>query len=543
MSQLSKILGAFVVAIFLSSLGWAQPGPGALSGQVIQPAPPTGTGGPAPFATVRVCPTSALGTPCSPLSSLFADQALTVPVSNPYTTDQYGNYSFYLTAGYYIVQIGATPTVTYSYNPVATSDGTVTFVGMTVPTSIMSVTPASINASGTFAISLINQNANLVWANCTGSSALPAFCAITGAMLPPIPTALVPWATPGTIGSTTPNTGAFTTLSANAGLTTNTLSVTSTAALSGGGSLTGTFTGTPTFSGAISFTGTPTFNPGLIATSLTSASASPSASGVIRLARTDAINWRNAANSGDEGMSTDSVDALLITHAGGITLTGAVPGVHFGGESNASAAIFPSGTTLRVRLADNSGDAPLTASTLSGSTSIGWNGITISGTCATNNVLVASSSSTVGCSSFVPASILSHFTTTSLTSSSFGNSNTTIFTQAVTMPSGGCPCRASVAWWMYLAVTGSGQDVAYVSDGLGHGFAGAETATPGSASGFGLNGAGYSPVTYANGANVTFTLVAAGSHSGSTSVSSTQLGTGISGSPGASLDISIYGSN
>jgi hypothetical protein len=261
MSKLSKIGAILGLVLFLSSLAFTQ-GPGTLSGQVIQPAPPTGTGGPAAFATVRVCPNTALGVPCSPTANLFSDQALTQPVPNPFTTDQFGNYSFYLTSGYYIVQIAATPTVTYSYQSVAVSNGTVTSVGLALPASVFAISGSPVVASGTLTGTFINQSANTVFGNCTGGSTVPSFCSITGAMLPPIPTGLVPWATPGTIGSTTPNTGVFTTLNANTSFTTPSATITTagitTLNASGGGSLAGTFTGSPTLSGNPAFSGTPT---------------------------------------------------------------------------------------------------------------------------------------------------------------------------------------------------------------------------------------------------------------------------------------------
>lgn len=150
---------------------------------------------------------------------------------------------------------------------------------------------------------------------------------------------------------------------------------------------------------------------------------------------------------------------------------------------------------------------------------------------------------TLGSSCTVPVvAILAQSTTTSLDNTSIPNSNTTVIHKAVTMPSSGCPCRVIASWWLYLSVGGSGQDVAYVSDGTA-GFAGSETATAGSASGFGFGGSGGSTITYANNANVTFNLIMAGSHSGSTTVSTTQLGTSITGAPASSLNLLVLSSN
>lgn len=55
--------------------------------------------------------------------------------------------------------------------------GTVTSVGMTVPGSLLAVSPASITTSGTFAVSLSNAAANTFWMNNTGGSAAPSYVA------------------------------------------------------------------------------------------------------------------------------------------------------------------------------------------------------------------------------------------------------------------------------------------------------------------------------------------------------------------------------
>lgn len=72
------------------------------------------------------------------------------------------------------------------------SCGQVTSVGVTTPSGL-NVSPSSITTNGTFAI---------VW---SGSP-------IPHSALPTLLSADIPWASPGTIGSTTPSTGAFTTI-------------------------------------------------------------------------------------------------------------------------------------------------------------------------------------------------------------------------------------------------------------------------------------------------------------------------------------------
>lgn len=78
---------------------------GSVYGQVISP-----QGYPVAFASVRICPTTSTGTPCTPLAaSLWADPQMTVPVANPYTTDAFGNFSVFVPpATYYIVQVSFT---------------------------------------------------------------------------------------------------------------------------------------------------------------------------------------------------------------------------------------------------------------------------------------------------------------------------------------------------------------------------------------------------------------------------------------------------
>jgi hypothetical protein len=58
---------------------------------------------------------------------------------------------------------------------------------------------------------------------------------------------------------------------------------------------------------------------------------------------------------------------------------------------------------------------------------------------------------------------------------------------------------------MFLTTSNSGAFDAGVSES-GTNFAITETATPGSASHFGVNGSGWSPSTYANNASITITL-------------------------------------
>lgn len=68
------------------------------------------------------------------------------------------------------------------------TNGTVTSVGMTVPTALLSVSPASVTTSGTFAVSLPTQSANTVFSGPSASpSATPTFRLLAAADLPKQP--------------------------------------------------------------------------------------------------------------------------------------------------------------------------------------------------------------------------------------------------------------------------------------------------------------------------------------------------------------------
>ena len=93
----------------------------------------------------------------------------------------------------------ATPTVstdasTKGYVDTAvTGLGTVSSVGMTVP-SFLSVSPATITSSGTFAVTLASQSANTVFAAPNGSSGAPTFRALVAADIPSLSSTYLPLA-------------------------------------------------------------------------------------------------------------------------------------------------------------------------------------------------------------------------------------------------------------------------------------------------------------------------------------------------------------
>lgn len=81
-------------------------------------------------ATITVCAANMSGLPCSPalVSTIFKDQALTQPLSNPFTADANGNYNFAVAPGTYTVTETATGYVGYSYQ-LSVGGGTLTGSG------------------------------------------------------------------------------------------------------------------------------------------------------------------------------------------------------------------------------------------------------------------------------------------------------------------------------------------------------------------------------------------------------------------------------
>ncbi len=157
---------------------------GSIYGQAI-----SSTGKPIPFATVRVCAyAGGGGIPCTPLSSVFSDLALTQPVSNPYTSDQAGNFSVFVASGNaYIVQISGTgDNFSYLVTVGGIGGGTVSSVGLTAPSSILNVAGSPITGAGTFALTLANQTANTAFLGpATGSAAAPTFRSLVPADITP----------------------------------------------------------------------------------------------------------------------------------------------------------------------------------------------------------------------------------------------------------------------------------------------------------------------------------------------------------------------
>lgn len=115
---------------------------------------------------------------------------------------------------------------------------------------------------------------------------------------------------------------------------------------------------------------------------------------------------------------------------------------------------------------------------------------------------------------------------------------TSVLSQAVTMPSFGCPCRVHASYGLYYSSGGSTNPTidAYVSDGTNI-FATSQTIIPASGETTGMNGTQMSTVTYANSANKTFTLYVESSQAFTVQAAPNSAG------QNSWMSVTVYGSN
>ena len=110
--RLASKLAAALAVFFCCLHGFGQAAP--ISGQAIDQ-----NGAPLPFAQVRVCSATSSGTPCQPTTFIYYDYNLQNVAPNPYTTDQYGNYTVYAPAlpapNLYAVQLAPASGITWTY--------------------------------------------------------------------------------------------------------------------------------------------------------------------------------------------------------------------------------------------------------------------------------------------------------------------------------------------------------------------------------------------------------------------------------------------
>lgn len=111
MSRMARVW-LFVVACLLSLAGKAQV-------QVISSQTINQYGQPLPNGLIRVCSATSTGVPCTPTVPIYQDYGLTIPAANPWTADQYGNFTFYVPAlpppNLYVIQESPDSGITWSY--------------------------------------------------------------------------------------------------------------------------------------------------------------------------------------------------------------------------------------------------------------------------------------------------------------------------------------------------------------------------------------------------------------------------------------------
>jgi len=118
---------------------------------------------------------------------------------------------------------------------------------------------------------------------------------------------------------------------------------------------------------------------------------------------------------------------------------------------------------------------------------------------------------------------------------------TDVMTRTVTMPSSGCPCRAFISYSLYVNTASSGVGYSFwVNDGSAN-LAGVNTGQSNASSGAltSASYAGYSTVTYANSATITFTLRTEGDHTYTVRAASLLAGS----APNSSFQIAVSASN
>lgn len=218
-----------------------------------------------------------------------------------------------------------------------------------------------------------------------------------------------------------------------------------------------------------------------------SACAPSAATGTIRLCSTDTVAWRNAANTGDLPLIHDSFDNLVWMGHG--------------------IALGLSSTPLTTTNQTGVGSIVLQNSPTINTPAI--NGVTIASGAPLAGQSLVTTSPTNAAWTLPVVSQGHHSTTLSGNVSLTGGVSSTIMTQTVTMPAAGCPCRAIVSYYIYdTNNSGSGTTIdAWVTDGTS-GWDTSQIELDASSRTGGLGSSAISENTYANSANITFTLKA-----------------------------------
>lgn len=254
---------------------------------------------PAPNVSVSVFLTGTFS-----LATIFSDDGITTK-GNPLTTDAFGKFDFYIADGRYDISFSGVGILPFTQSNVEVSDVTEKQGG-----------DANWNV-GTIGATLLN-------ATTINTSTLAASSSISGASV------TVTGLTVGNCVQVTTG-GLLTTAGAACGTSSGTLTPTGSPASgnlakwSGGTSLTNAdLTGDVTTSGTVATTmaasiaGAKTFTTSLTSPFFSSSTANAAASGVLRLASSDLIGWRNNANNGDIQISKNSADTLIVSSFGAL---------------------------------------------------------------------------------------------------------------------------------------------------------------------------------------------------------------------------------
>lgn len=210
-------------------------------------------------------------------------------------------------------------------------------------------------------------------------------------------------------------------------------------------------------------------------------SVNPAASGIVRLATGDSVCWRNFANTADVCLSKNSSDQIVIP-GGGVTTSGPwVPG-----------DLIKQDTTT-----GNIVDAGIVAASVP----------TFTGTPTATHLATWSSSGVLQDGGTIPTGTIAIqsncYSTLSADISLTVSTITNVVTCNVTMPSTGCPCRASIHYNLMWSSNNQTWDTG-VFDGTNY-YATAQATGAGTNVG-GMRGSEITHVTYANSAAVTFSL-------------------------------------
>ena len=141
MAELGKVMKSLKFIIFLLLCSCSAYGQGGVPSSPIVVVDSLGR--PRAGVTVTVCTSAGIGTPCTPLASIFTDAALTIPATNPTTTDGLGNLPvFYAAPGTYkytVTGIGITPSGPFTATVAGTGGG-----------NVLSGSPNTFTAANTF---------------------------------------------------------------------------------------------------------------------------------------------------------------------------------------------------------------------------------------------------------------------------------------------------------------------------------------------------------------------------------------------------------